>query len=339
MAKILYLSVHSVLERDEVSLFQELGHTVFSLHGAYQFGSGDGKRPALPMEVEAHLHDLALQCSRDNLLPELVDWADIIMFMHKTDWIENNWSKIKNKKVIWRSIGQSSQLDEQELSRWRGKGLKIVRYSPREDTIPSFQGSDALIRFYKDEEEYAGYIGANPQVINVSQAMFGNETVGSRGDHMNVDILKNVLAGMPWKIFGPDNDFAAEHNGGSLPFDDLKNMLRFNRVFFYTGTTPAAYTLSFIEAMMTGIPIVAIGPKLGNSVYPQQQTYEVHEIIQNEISGYWSDEVPKLREYIQLLLDDHERAKVIGSRGRARAIEFFGKGKIRQEWKVFLENL
>jgi len=47
--KILYLSCHSVLEFDEVKLFHELGHEVFS-PGSYvePLNPGDPMRPGIP---------------------------------------------------------------------------------------------------------------------------------------------------------------------------------------------------------------------------------------------------------------------------------------------------
>ncbi|MFY0784083.1 hypothetical protein AB1K18_28080 [Peribacillus simplex] len=38
----------------------------------------------------------------------------------------------------------------------------------------------------------------------------------------------------------------------------MKQEMRENRAFFYTGTRITSYTLGFIEAFMTGIPIVSI---------------------------------------------------------------------------------
>lgn len=353
--KILYLGCHEILEYDEVKLLTEMGHEVFSLGGVYQNGNQGGTmRGEIPNLYEnSHLRSVALQCSKENIHQELLDWMDVCLVMHNSrvdindhpqPWLKNNWEKFKasGKPIVWRSIGQSNRQIEEALKEFRKDGLKIIRYSPREDSIPGYQGSDAMIRFYKDPEEYKDYNGQIRQVVNLSQALFGNNKVASRGDHMSKPIFDKVMEGFDWKVFGPDNENAGEHNGGQLSHSDLKQMLKFNRVFFFTGTRPASYTLAFMEAMMTGIPIVSIGPDHGNEVYTDQKTFECHELLGAKDGlegGFWSDNVKELKEYIEILLKDPNLALNVGQRGRARAIELFGKENVGKAWKSFLATL
>ena len=171
--KILYLSSHSILEWDEVSLLTELDDTlpeaeklnieVFSC-GAYAnpTQSGDFMRSVIPKgRFYPELYDLYMQCDKNNLHPDLIAWADVILSMHNAvvpgdkhlqPWIANNWKKFKdaNKKVVWRSIGQGTIQLEEELKLYRDKGMSIVRHSPLEEKIPRFAGVDAMIRFCKD---------------------------------------------------------------------------------------------------------------------------------------------------------------------------------------------
>lgn len=350
---ILYLSCHAILEYDEIKLFTEMGHNVFSM-GAYQVNNSDNHlRPAIPgLYHNEHLVGSSLRCNKENLHPEIVEWCDVVISMHNSrvqvedhpqPWIANNWEKFKKagKPVIWRSIGQSTREIEKSLQKFRKEGLKIVRYSPREESIPSYQGSDALIRFYKDPTEYEGYTGNIPRIVNVSQALFGDGEVNSRGDHMSLDFFKQCTEGLDWKVFGPNNRNAGtDHNGGSLSFDDLKNMMKFNRVYFYTGTRPASYTLALIEAMMTGIPIVSVGPLNGNQIYTDQKTFEAHEIIgESGVCGFWSDNVEEVRMIFERLINDQSWAQQIGQNGRGRAIELFGKETVRKEWEKLFDTL
>lgn len=349
--KILYLSCHTILEYDEIKLFTEMGHEVFSM-GAYQTANADnGIRPAVPNLYEnQHLRAVSLQCSKENLHQELIDWCDIVIMMHNASmegnhpqpWLANNWKKLKasKKPIIWRSIGQSTRNIEKSLEKFRRDDLKIVRYSPKEDTIPDYQGSDAMIRFYKDPEEYKDYVGSTERVVNVSQALFGGPNAKSRGDHMALSTFRETVMGLDWKVFGPDNEFANENNGGALTFEDLKTMLRFNRVYLYTGTRPASYTLAVIEAMMTGIPIISIGPALGNAIYSDQNTFEMAQIIgDGGEAGFWSDSVAELRDFCKRLLADQDLAIAIGKQGRSRAIALFGKETIRKQWEEFFKTL
>ena len=338
--KILYLSCHSVLEFDEVSLFTDLGHQVFSM-GSYMQPTAphDPKRPPIVNGLnDKHLQDLYVASSKDNIHPDLIEWADTIIVMHKPEWIVLNWQKMKHKNVIWRTIGQSVTDVEDLLAIPRREGLKIVRYSPAEKRIPRYLGEDRIIRFYKKPEEYKDYNGNIPAVMTVSQSMKSRISAGGE-DFCNFHIFDEATRGFERSLFGPHNEDSGIP-GGELTYDELKAAYRNYRVYFYTGTYPASYTLNFIEAMMTGIPVVAIGPiRADINVFPGMNLYEVHEIIQSGENGYWSDEVGLLHALVDKLISHPEEAKAIGEKGRQRAIELFGYDTIKNNWKEFLDSL
>lgn len=328
--KILYLSCHSTLEYDETKLLTEMGHTVFSLAGSYMNPNSpvDTKRPGYPAEYQEHLVSVAQQCSKDNIHPELIDWADVIINMHIPEWLINNWDKIRHKRVIWRTIGQSTPAIESQLAMLRHGGMQIVRYSPHEKLTKHYIGEDAMIRFYKDENEFMGYNGNINRVITMSQSM------KKRGAWCGYDTFIEATKGFDRLIYGPDND--GEANGGMLGYEELKQAYRDNRVYFYTGTYPASYTLNFIEAMMTGIPVVAVGPYLSDLHIFDMNYYEVPSIIRSGENGYISDNVGNIRTFIHELTTNHERARDIGQKGRQTAISLFGKEVIKKQWEAFL---
>lgn len=332
--KILYLGCHSVLEYDECKLFTEMGHQVFNMHGAYHNPTTptDPKRPAINAQVNQQLMDVAAQCSKDDLHKELIDWADVIYIMHLDQWIINNWKKIRHKCVIWRTIGQSVPQTESRVALCRAEGLKIVRYSPKEDSIVGYIGADAIIRFYKDPDEFKDWNGDLNEVITVAQSM------KKRGKYCGFDIFNRVTAQFPRKVYGPGNE-DIDCNGGQLTYDELKSVYKNHRAYFYTGTYPASYTLNFIEAFMTGIPIIAIGNSLANLADYKLDGYEVYEIIKNGVNGYVSDEDSELISYVDTLLQNKDLALEIGTKGRETAIELFGKQTIMNQWKEFFESL
>lgn len=333
--KILYLSCHSILEYDEVKLLTEMGHDVFSM-GSYINPNAphDNKRPPIPGKYEDHLISLATRYSKDNLHSELIEPFDVIIVQHVPDWIHSNWEKMKHKKVVWRTIGQSVANIENGLQQFRDQGLKVIRYSPREQDITWFIGGDALIRFYKDPEEFKDWNGDSNRVITLGQS------IKKRGIFCQFNVFDEVTKDLERVVFGADNDDLGSLWGGQLDYDTLKAELRNNRVFVYTGTQPASYTLGFIEAMMTGIPIVAVGSKLGNSLFGgEQDTYEIPDFIENGVNGFVSDSIPELREAVVRLLEDHELAKKISAAGRETAIKLFGREHIKNQWKDFLESI
>ncbi len=341
--RILYCSCHSVLEFDEVKLFHELGYEVFS-PGAYvePLNPGDASmRPGIPglvydPDILASYHAIGAahpgEDGKDHLTKEFVDKFDVVIVMHLPRWIKNNWQAMKHKRVIWRTIGQSINNTERELLSYRLDGLEIVRYSPMEANIPGYIGEDALIRFYKDPASFYQWEGNRERVITFCQSM------QARGPACNFEFFREVTEPFERHLFGPGNE-GYTWSTGKISFEQQKCELRDNRVYFYTGTHPASYTLNFIEAWQSGIPIVAIGPRNGNASYfPGHNLYEIPRLIQNGVNGFMSDDLNELRGYISLLLKDRDIALQVGEKGRQEAIRHFGKDLIKASWKAYLEK-
>jgi hypothetical protein len=333
------------LEFDEIKLFTELGHKVFSLQGSYTnpANPADPKRPSLPTNIDPATYQqlmyVTAQCSKDNIHDELINWADIIFVSHRDDWILNNWKRMKHKQVVWRTIGQSVPQTENRLALCRTEGLKIVRYSPMEKEISGYIGEDALIRFYKDENEFCGWTGEEPSVITVCQSM------KQRDDACGYTIFQKGTAGLNAKLYGTQSlnaDMTPMDDPlwkGQLSYEDLKKTYRENAVYFCTGTYPSSYTLNFIEAFMTGIPVVAIGDALSDRSHYNIHAYEIPNIIVNGVNGYYSDDIKELHGYVEMLLKDKGKAREIGDAGRKTAIEFFGKETVKKQWSDFFATL
>lgn len=333
--KILYISCHAILEYDEVKMLHELGYDVFSA-GVYAYPKWRAGMPRPGIDTLTHYVDLerlasTIDSSGGAIPQPLIDWADTIIFMHRPEWLEKNWPKLKHKRVIFRSIGQNVPHTERLLTPLVAEGLQIIRYSPNERSYPNFAGEDTLIRFYKDPEEYNGFSGVNAQVINISQS------IKQRSEFCHYPEVADLLNGYAHKIYGIGNEDLGKEWGGELDFEGLKQVMRENRVYVYAGTWPACYTLSFTEALMTGIPVVALGSLYTeNGRFEKLSFYEIPNIIHHGENGYVSDNLAELKTIIGDLLQNQKRAMEVGRQGRARAIELFGKEKIALEWKAFL---
>ena len=341
--KILYIGKHAVLERDEVSLFHEIGCKVFSLHGAYTVPEGHPSlpRPGIPgLEYMSDLHRIAqANPSLNNIPIELIEPFDVVIVTggyHDVPVISNNWKKFNKKIVVWRSIGQSNETTETALTPYKAKGMKVVRYSLKEILIPNSMGGDVMIRFYKDPDEFSNWNGNTIQAINVSQSLKG------RALFLHYQQIMDILKDLPSKIYGTGNEDLGIYDGGNLSYHQLKEAYRDNRVFLYAGTWPAPYTLSLIEALLTGMPVVAIGKELAEKLpgVKQFEFYEVHELIRHgEVGGYIGNTVEECRKYVELLLSDYSLAKKLGDMGRSFAIAEFGKENIKKKWLEFFESL
>lgn len=353
--RILYLSVHEILEYDELRLFTELGYECYSL-GAYTQPGGDEhrKRPALKLPYDPHFIELSLQYDRRKLHPEMLKGVDIVIIMHEPSFIgpgghdwnadleQGNWPLFKEfidngGRVIWRSIGQSIPRVERQIKAYKDEGLEIVRYSPAEQTIRDFAGADAVIRFYKDPDEYSGWTGKDPVAVNFTQSL-GSPT---RRAFTGYDLITKVFKNVPGsKVYGPGNEDLGTLNGGLVSYEKQMEVLRSARAFLYHGTYPASYTLSFIEAWMMGLPIVAVGKQRGNSYekFPEQDTYEVDSLIDHEKTGYITDDEKMVEYYIKRMVADIGIAKQISEHARQSAINIFGIETIKNQWREFLKN-
>ena len=342
VAKILYLSCHSILEFDEVALLTELGHDVFS-PGAYMNPEDPGDaslRPGLFNlkydEEDVRMWHALHRQGKDNkecLTKEFVDRFDLIIVMHLPKWVTINWPVMKHKPVIWRTIGQSISGNEATLKPFRNNGLKIVRYSPRERTIPGYIGEDILIRFYKDPEEYKGWTGEDANVVAFGQHM------KRRDFACNFTAFEEATRPFPRKLYGPESE-NFDFGTGKVTYPELKEAMKTNRCLWYAGTHPASVTLTWIEATMTGMPPVCVGKNLGNAKYfPGHELYEIPYIVENGVTGFVTDNISEMQTYIKMLLNDHKFAQEISKNVRAQAIELFGKEKIAAQWKAYIETL
>jgi hypothetical protein len=340
---ILLCLSHSIEEYDQVRLLSELGYDVFSIGGYIDPAHPhDPKRPALPdvpfyPDLKAAVDGLG---TADNLgyaqthLPDaLIDWADTIIYHHNLHRLWGQWDRVSHKRVIWRTVGQSVENNEREAAPYRAKGLQIVRYSPKERNIPGYAGTDALIRFYKDPDDFWGWTGDDPVVIQFVQSF------GARRLWCNRDFFEAATDGLPRMVYGPDSE-ELDYGGGTLSYDAMRARLRSARAYLYTGTQPASYTLGLIEAMMTGIPVVSITPRY-MTIFPYgPDLFEGHEIA-GSYGDTGFDRTPEqivvnTRGRLSDLLTFEGAAQSASEYARARAIALFGRDTIAAQWKAFL---
>jgi hypothetical protein len=238
---------------------------------------------------------------------------------------------MRHRPVIWRTIGQSLPDFELTMQSYRNDGLRIVRYSPAERRLDNYAGEDALIRFYKDPDHWCGWTGEKPVVICLSQSM------PRRARECNYTTLRELAVGQPIELYGPGNEDAGPMWRGCLSYDELRIVLRTSRACFYSGTFPASYTLGFIEAWMTGIPVVAIGTRLfGQMDASLRSLYEIPALIEHEVNGFVSDNVDELRSCLKCLLAHWDYAREVSQAGRDAARRYFDKATALEQWRSFL---
>lgn len=356
MTNILLCLSHAIEEYDQLRLLHSLGYGVFSIGGYIDPAHPhDPKRPALP-EVPHHadLHAAVDQVGDgDHLgnaqaqIPDVVlDWLGddgVIIYHHNLHRLFGQWDRVSTwrelssgRRLIWRTVGQSVEHNEREAAPYRDQGLEIVRYSPKERAIPGYVGEDALIRFYKDPGEWDGWIGDDPVVIQFVQ------NFAARWQWCNRLFFEQATNGLHRAVHGPQSEDLEYGLGEATPAEQLETLRR-SRVYLYTGTQPASYTLGLIEAMMTGIPVVSISPRY-MTIFPYgPELFEGHEIA--GLYGEPDDGEPEKTDaqvvdttrglLLDILRNDH-LAEWLGAEARRKAVELFGRDVIAAQWKAFL---
>lgn len=341
---IVLLGAHNIEEYDQLRLLTDLGYDCFSVGGyANPAVPVETLRPALPdapyhpdleyachekrVEHEKHGQTLAnglpvIDWAKADLPEAVLEWADVLIcsaFQHT--WLLPQWKRLKEsgKRVIWRTIGQSNAFNESLMAPLFDDGLEIVRYSPNERHLDNFAGETALIRFYKDPEEWSGWRGDVGVVTNVTQNLY------QRHPATNWEYWSLATDDLPSLPVGEGSEVI---NGvGKLPFHLMKEMLRSSRAYLYTGTQPASYTLGFIEALMTGTPMVSIT----KSWMQLPLLFEA-----DELCGFAFADPADAASLLRLWLNDHEAAKAVSEYQRSVAIDTFGMASVGKAWSDFL---
>jgi len=342
--KILYMSCHIVLEYDELRILNELGHDITVIGGYI-----DPKNPHVdtrpPLDIDSNeerrqkIHNLyntnlkrgiSPESCSNTLTKEVVDDYDIIYVMHKMDWVEKNWDIIKNKLVILRTIGQNLENDELKVKKYINKGLKVLRYSPKERELKNYAGEHGLIRFLKYKSDFKTRENKHNFVISFGQ------NINQRGSWCGSSIIESVAKSLPFKLYGPNNE-KYDFWEGRLSYEQQLEKYATNNCYLYTGTFPAQYTLNFIEALMTGIPIVSIGKKLSQELV-QPYPFEVPHIL-DEINGYYYDDVNDIIKKLRELINDNGHNQQISQKQIELATNMFSVEKNINQWSKFLNNL
>lgn len=344
--KILYFSVHSVLEYDELRLFKLLGHDVFPLGVYFGLGATEPREDIFgfaapvplrePIAFNAEEHGLLARFDDDGcefsyssypitncvLTPTFVDRFDVLVVMHDLGFIATHWDLLSRRPVIWRTIGQELASLEKRAAELVMRGMRIVRYSPVERAIPGYAGETALIRFGKDASEFGPWTGEEAVVLTFANAL--------RQRVPDIAAMYDaVTQGLPARIGGIGND-GMPGNLGLVGATAQRELYRASRAYFYTAGADIPYTLNLIEAMLSGMPLVALDAP---SPY-----YEVPALL-DAGGGLRAADPPAAAALLRRLLDDSEYAADVGARARAYATRTFDYGVVGKQWGALLDGL
>ena len=333
--KILYISVHAVLEDDEVRLFKSLGHDVFTLGVNFGFSAIEPFRDTiLPNEIEEGMleafHNMGghfrygAQYAGETIIPsDFIDLFDVIVVMHDLAFIQKFWTELSRRPVIWRTIGQNIDGSEAAAADLRARGMHVVRYSPVERNAIGYCGETALIRFGKDPEAYGPWTGHSVHILS-----FCN-TLAQRYPSLAANYLE-ITRGFPSMLGGIGNETLPGHIGMLTPQQQADH---YNacRTYLYCSGAEIPYTLNFMEALMTGMPIVAV------DFAPTHRFYEIPHLLSGG-AGIVVSTIDDARRAVEALLNDEPYARMVSEKARAKAVELFSTKHIGKQWdELFLK--
>lgn len=359
--KILYISSsHPVLEENDLSIFNDLNVEWFST-GIYldpQKPDPICKRKILPNIVDLDLKQkfLAINQFRDcnkHLNPtskifineDIASKFDLVIVNNFLYYLLDNWPVLKGKNVFFRTYYYSNPQQERILTQLQSEGLKIIRMFPQEQKIPGACTPNYIIPNHIDGEEFKGWVGDDPSVLTFQNDMatrmnhrdeYGNVVFNTY--HVYYSIVQQTNHLINYKLHGYNNNIPFDK--GVVSFEKQKELYKSCRAYFSLGSKPGPYTYTFLEAMSTGTPTINFGNALGDySNHPWYSgSYNVHNIIENGVNGFISDNPQELYSYMKLLLSDLDLAKKISAKGRETILNLYGRDKALINWKDFFDR-
>jgi len=345
--RLLYVSsYHPTLEYNDLKLFTEMGINWFST-GIYANPKNPLKQlPWMNLNITKEIDDKILsdfyqlnpshkQYGIINLNSDFVNQFDVVLCSFsfpRQDCLDLIYSHCGNVPVCFLTYSQQFAPFELKLQKYQKDGVYLIRGSPRESTIGNYAGHDAIIRCYVDEDIHTDYVGGEKNVLSFSNDF--PPRINAPNFNCYRHYYRYIKPNLPCTLYGNQSEFAG--GLGTVPFDQLVSKYKTCGCYFSIGSPPATVTYNFLEAWMTGTPIVAFGPKIGNGV--DLATHEVPYLVQNGIDGFWSDDTIELLNTCTTLLNNPDLCKKVGEAGRNKCKQIFSKKVVKEQWLTFFRE-
>jgi hypothetical protein len=139
-----------------------------------------------------------------------------------------------------------------------------------------------------------------------------------RDDVTGYTLWRTLTKGLPTKVIGDGNPTLGK---SAQDFDELKREYAANRVYFNTSVAPG---MAMREALLTGMP--ALTRVEG---FP----------LENEVEIFKTQNLKKMRDYLELCLKDYDVALRVGAAGRKKTRELFNIDLFVECWEKLLKDV
>ena len=251
------------------------------------------------------------------------DWYILMETVDRTRRIEHYASMGMN--VAMQCFGQETDEEDKELVPvlLKRPNAHLVCYSPQ--VVDRYIGKGVprsqlhMIRFGIYPEEWQP-VGA--WVGDLKLVLTACNSIQFRGDGCGWAQYKAVSAGLPCVLVGKDTQQVGGF--GEQTYGALKFWYSRATAYLAMGTKPAPYTMTPMEAMMAGTPLIFWDNGFGIRDEEWAQGFFITGDIQDA------------RNYIGLLLDEKLDLLALSKKSRLTAETYFNAHRIAKEWVRFL---
>lgn len=227
-------------------------------------------------------------------------------------WLMFNWQwkllrSDRSLPKLYR-VAKSSELDHAEWSELLARDdFSVVSFYP--NTVAWLKNTFGVevpyVPLGLDPEDYDGWTGERAAVLSVIHSY------RDRGWHHGAYL--EAMQGL--------DATHVDHLDPTKPvqsYDDIRRHMRAHRVYLHDGEQE--YTITLLEALMTGMPIVSFA-------LPGIERYVVHGH-----NGFVGRSAREIRAHCEALLHDRDLAETMGAASRAMALAHYSEDRWRSDW-------
>ena len=145
-----------------------------------------------------------------------------------------------------------------------------------------------------------------------------------RGRRLGADVFQHVRGSVPLDLVGMQSEAAG--GLGEVPPTELA-LFESRYRFFFNPIRWTSLGLAVCEAMMVGLPIVALA------------TTEMSTVVENGVSGFVDTDVDRLVDRMHELLGDPDLARELGQGARRTALRRFSIDRFAADWDATLRHV
>ena len=227
-------------------------------------------------------------------------------------WLMFNWQfKLMRERRDIKKLYRVSKVRELDRPEWdellSRDDFTVVSFYPNTVAwLKETYGVDVpYIPLGLDPATYGGWTGEDGTILSIIHSY------RERGWHHH--LYQEAMQGLPTlhvDHLDPEQEV--------FEYADIQRALRRSKLYLHDGEQE--YTITLVEAMMTGMPLVSFR-------IPGIDRYVVHGE-----NGFVGETAAEIREYCQLLLSDDDLAARMGAVSREMAIRDFHEERWRAQW-------